>query len=579
MKVQVRYIFRSLTSILSGSSGKTTLLRILARRTSQYGAHAKLTGDIYFGGKKASRSQRRDLVSFVPQEWALFGDFTVYETMWFSARLYFGYVGYTKKDIDAKISAILESVGLDNYREVKVGSIFAKGLSGGQKRRLSIAVELISSPSIILLDEPTTSLDSATALGVFQELEQLASHGHTVIATIHQPSSQLWDKVQNVMIMSQGYVAYNGPGKVAQAYFEGIGLSCPKRFNPSEFFIGVVTTDFNLPEFSHSYTLEQLQEKFESSEDYQKYVMEKIDRALSIDRPASSVGGHNVSSSSHIDHGAKQVSLFSQYITLTMRSYSITYKNLGLFFMRLFLFVFLAIVFGLVFLNVGKVEGDAGVLGTISAIGTTLAFYVILSITVIPFVVEDRTVYKRELKNGTYRKGPLVLSFISTFFITSGIIAIVASIITVFMCGFRTSFFDYFIVLWLALLYAEVIALSVAAVSKYYIIGIAVAATWFGTCLITCGFFVKFTAMNWVIRWIGYVNPQHYFLAAQVIGEFSNRTIEIVDGVLFQNQTDIYNYYDIGNQSLNSFWGNWLLGLAIFVGHIFIFYFLVKFSW
>ena len=104
-----------------------------------------------------------------------------------------------------------------------MGNIFFKGLSGGQIRRLSLAVELISSPAVLLLDEPTSGLDSGSAFAIMGELRLLASYGHTIICTIHQPSSEVWAKFDQLMLLAQGNVCYMGETKNALAQSKNNG--------------------------------------------------------------------------------------------------------------------------------------------------------------------------------------------------------------------------------------------------------------------------------------------------------------------------------------------------------------------
>lgn len=205
------------------------------------------------------------LMSYVAQEDSLMGVFTVRETLWFAARLYYGYTAKTKNQIEIQIETLIDSMGLRASADTVVGNIFKKGLSGGQQKRLSVAIELISSPPIILLDEPTSGLDSASAYAIMKELRRLASLGHTIVATIHQPSSEIWNLFDLFMLLGAGRCCYFGEAKSCIAYFAGMGYPCPVNFNPADYVINLVTTDFDLELFRRPASIDELATGYDAS--------------------------------------------------------------------------------------------------------------------------------------------------------------------------------------------------------------------------------------------------------------------------------------------------------------------------
>lgn len=132
-------------------------------------------------------------------------------------------------------------LGLSSCADVKVGNAFIKGISGGERKRTSIGVELITNPSIIFLDEPTTGLDSTTALQVILLLKKLANKGKTVISTIHQPSSELFCEFDRLMLMVDGRCIYQGIAQEAYDHFEAQGYKCPQLMNASEFYLDMMS--------------------------------------------------------------------------------------------------------------------------------------------------------------------------------------------------------------------------------------------------------------------------------------------------------------------------------------------------
>ncbi|RHY52561.1 hypothetical protein DYB30_010127 [Aphanomyces astaci] len=181
-------------------SGKTTLLDILADRISS----GQVTGQIDLNGRPRPVKTFRLLSSYVSQEDALTGSFTVLETLRFAARLSVP-ANVLATEREGRVQAAIDDMGLRSCEHTVVGDIFRKGLSGGQKRRLSIAIELLSKPTILLLDEPTSGLDAASTYNVMAYIQKLClSQKHTVICTIHQPSTKVYTMFAKVLVLAQG---------------------------------------------------------------------------------------------------------------------------------------------------------------------------------------------------------------------------------------------------------------------------------------------------------------------------------------------------------------------------------------
>ena len=128
-------------------------------------------------------------------------------------------------DYQEIVENLIESLGLQKAANTKIGGSLVKGISGGERKRTSIGVELITNPSLIFLDEPTTGLDSYTAQNVFRLLKDLAVSGRTVVLTIHQPSSEIFEMFDQLMLMAAGKVIYMNSADRGVDYFRSIGYS------------------------------------------------------------------------------------------------------------------------------------------------------------------------------------------------------------------------------------------------------------------------------------------------------------------------------------------------------------------
>eukprot|EP00960_Hanusia_phi_P009191 265512-Hanusia_phi.AAC.1 len=164
--------------------------------------------------------------------------------MYYAADLLIPHSQCSKQERRARAENVIHVLGLDSCSNTIVGDVFRKGLSGGQLRRLSIAVELVRNPSILLLDEPTSGLDSAAAENIMKHLSYLTKLGTTIVCTIHQPPSEVWASFDKFCLLSEGKCLYFGSAKDSVDYFGRLGYPCPTLSNPADHFLRLANTDF-----------------------------------------------------------------------------------------------------------------------------------------------------------------------------------------------------------------------------------------------------------------------------------------------------------------------------------------------
>lgn len=231
-----------LTCVLGPSgSGKTTLLNVLAGRQSG-GARSRvqLTGMVWAAGKRIDPRMFRSRIAYVMQKDEMFATATPREALRFSAAL--RHSGGHTEGHDKLITELLGSLGLLRCADTFIGNAVINGVSGGQRKRTAIGVELITRPEIVCLDEPTSGLDSYAAYQVVRVLKDLAAAGCTVICTLHQPSSEIFALVDHVICICSGHCLYEGPRDAMVAYLSSVGHPCPVGFNPADFVIFLVQT-------------------------------------------------------------------------------------------------------------------------------------------------------------------------------------------------------------------------------------------------------------------------------------------------------------------------------------------------
>lgn len=173
------------------------------------------------------------------------------------------------KDVEAYVTSVINDLGLKKARDTVIGDAMTKGVSGGERKRVSIGVELISNPSALFLDEPTSGacvdrrclgsvglnllliattydeptnpgLDAFQALSVMQAMKELAGAGRTVVAVIHQPRSSIFSMLDDLVLLSEGRTVYVGPAKDAHAWFARQGFACPAGATPADYFLDIM---------------------------------------------------------------------------------------------------------------------------------------------------------------------------------------------------------------------------------------------------------------------------------------------------------------------------------------------------
>jgi ABC-type multidrug transport system ATPase subunit len=203
-----------LLAIMGGSgTGKTTLLSLLN------GSLKPQEGSITINGHDISEPKAKDLIGFVPQDDLLIEELTVYQNLWFTAKLCFE--GMPDEAIDRRVMKTLKDLGLDAAKDLKVGSAINKYISGGQRKRLNIALELIREPAVLFLDEPTSGLSSSDTEKVINLLKEQTLKGKLIVVNIHQPSSDVYKLFDRLWLLDKGgYPVFDGNPIDAITYFK-----------------------------------------------------------------------------------------------------------------------------------------------------------------------------------------------------------------------------------------------------------------------------------------------------------------------------------------------------------------------
>ncbi|PRT54145.1 hypothetical protein B9G98_01765 [Wickerhamiella sorbophila] len=444
----------SVLAIMGGSgAGKTTLLDILARKNKR----GKTSGKLMLNGVEqgeapgqVSAKAYKRLIGFVDQDDELMPTLTVYETIVTSALLRLP-KSMSKDAKKLRALDTLAELGILHLKDRLVGSETDRGLSGGEKRRLAIACELVTSPSILFLDEPTSGLDAYNAYNVVESLVGLArDFKRTVVFTIHQPRSNIVALFDRLVLLAQGKQVFTGTPQQAAEHFASQGLKCAPGYNIADFMIDVTMKaaladgiegppDIDIQPERPAPTQESLVSGEEPCPDPDSHRLppgedptrEWADFAFHRQQPLTSGGSRRGSyqlvglqrlvsaynSSSYaadvqseiaqssrelgeLPEGYKRISIWQQFLILSNRTFKNLYRNPMLVLTHYTISVVLGLVCGVLYYRV--TNDIAGFQNRLGLFFFVLSLFGFSTLTTLSLFAHERLVFVRERANGYY---------------------------------------------------------------------------------------------------------------------------------------------------------------------------------
>ncbi|KAM5558749.1 ABC transporter G family member 15-like [Rosa sericea] len=462
-------------------SGKSTLLDALAGRLP---ANVRMCGDVILNGNK--RSINSTDISYVTQEDIFLGSLTVRETLTYSAYLRLP-SKMTKQEKNVVVEETLTKMGLQDCAETHIGNWHLRGISNGEKRRLSICIEILTQPHVLLLDEPTSGLDSASSFFVIWALRNIAQDGRIVICSIHQPSSDIFNLFNDLVLIAGGETVYFGEALKAVKFFSDAGFPCSTRKNPPEHYIRCISSDFD--KVITALILSQRMNYGSSSPSSNTHMTLTTDEIkgklinkykaspFSIDtrkRIREILLTENLSTKSNMGNS---ISWWKQLWTLVCRTSLNMSRDIGYYWLRTVFYILIAVSAGSFFYHIGT--SSQAIVSRGKCDGFIYGLMVCLSIGGIPFVIEELKMFRRERLGGHYGEALFVLSnFISALpFVV--LMAFSAGTILNYMVKFHTGFSHYLYFcmnLLCCIVVTEGTALIVAALVPNLLMGIGCAA-------------------------------------------------------------------------------------------------------
>jgi ATP-binding cassette subfamily G (WHITE) protein 1 len=415
-------IFRPgrLTAIMGASgAGKTSLLSVLAGQVNA----TYVNGTILINDDDFSESgQMQEISGFVFQDDVLLPSMKVKEAIKMSALLRLP-ESVTKEERVRRVDEIIQILHLKKAAKTEVGNPLKKGISGGERKRTSIAMEIITNPAMLFLDEPTSGLDTFTAYTVCKALQNLAHRqGRTIVATIHQPSSDIFYLFDDLLILAEGRIAYYGPTEGCIEYFSDLGYPCPQYSNPADYIFMNILSDIDgktattpIGSARSPSTTSRARRRetrpvswipsgiTESSEQRIQRVLEYWPNSPECEKMTELLEHVPVKGVGTLSYKGR-ASYWTQFMFLMGRASKNAIRNPMIVRVRLFQSIFIGLLLGLIYMNqnqypIGQqIQNRAGVLFFIAVNQYFAAANQILAV-----FYEEKTVFFREFQAGYYR--------------------------------------------------------------------------------------------------------------------------------------------------------------------------------
>ncbi|XP_029911937.1 broad substrate specificity ATP-binding cassette transporter ABCG2b [Myripristis murdjan] len=532
-------------------SGKTSLLDVIAGRKDPAGLRQ---GSVLVDGKVVT-SDLRLTSAYVVQDDILMGTLSVRENLLFSANLRLNPRHHSSSDKQSRVDAIIQDLGLTDCADTKIGTEFLRGVSGGERKRCSIGMELITSPSLLFLDEPTTGLDSNTANCIISLLHKLSRRGKTVIFSIHQPRYSIFRQFDHLTLMHKGEVVYAGMADKALEYFTQLGYQIQSFDNPADFFLDITNGEAKstLESLNAAEGKNLLAVKYRQSPLHQNMVEE-------MTHVSQAVGEGVKGQEETADYAT---SFFYQMRVVCGRTVLNTLRNPQTSYAQMALNIFFAILVGLIYFQMPLTLPEA-LQNRSGAFFFLIINMVFGNLSAVELFINERAIFIHENSGGYYRTSVYFLSKIFADLIPNRIIPIfVFSAIAYYMMGLKpafTAFLCFALTMSLVSLAGVGLAFLVSAsVSSFAMANILIALP-FVFMMVFGGYLVNLNAMLSWLSWLKWISIFRYGLDATFINEMTGQQFRSgnvsIPGEVFLKQQNI-------DYSVWGFWQNQVALLGI----------------
>ncbi|KAM3302834.1 ABC transporter G family member 3 [Capsicum chacoense] len=555
-------------------SGKSTLLRALAGRLPD---SARMYGEVFVNGTKMHMPYGS--YGYVNRETTLIGTLTVREFLYYSALLQLPGFLCQKRSV---VEDAIDSMSLGDYANKLIGGhCYMKGLRSGERRRVSIARELVMRPHILFIDEPLYRLDSVSALLMMVTLKKLASTGCTLIFTIYQSSTEVFGLFDRICLLSNGNTLFFGETLACLQHFSNAGFPCPIMQSPSDHFLRAINTEFDriiamckswqddhgdlsAVNMDTAVAIRTLEATYKSSADaaaLETMIVKLTEREGPSLKSKGMVGN------------------ITRVAVLTWRSLLIMSREWKYYWLRLILYMLLALCIGTVFSGLGHTLSS--VVTRVAAIFAFVSFTSILSIAGVPAQMKEIKIYACEESNQhsgafIFLLGQLFASIPFLF-----LISISSSLVFYFLVGLRDEFslLMYFVLnFFTCLLVNEGLVLAVTSIWQDVFWNILILVSTQVIMMLSAGFLRIRSALPrpvWMYP-ISYIAFHTYSIQGLLENEYIETSFAIGQVRTISGNQALQNVYDISTDS-NSKWNNLLVLFLMAVAYRVLVFVLLKF--
>nr|XP_043610273.1 ABC transporter G family member 5 [Erigeron canadensis] len=554
-------------------AGKSSLLEILAGKITPQ------TASIYVNRKPVDKSRFKRISGYVTQKDTLFPLLTVEETLAFTAKLR---LNLPKPELSSRVKSLIQELGLTHVANARVGNDQVRGISGGERRRVSIGVAVVHDPGVVILDEPTSGLDSNCAFQIIDMVKTMAeTRGKTVILSIHQPGFRIIKLFNSILLLANGTVLHQGSVDELSCSLRLIGLVPPLHVNIVEFAIDSIdsiqqqkkqkTTNNHEQEISPS-TNKITQGKFTLQQLFQQSKVIDIDHDQEDNEQE-----HDYEHKQQIRDDFVN-SRFYETVILTHRFWKNIFRTKELFACRTLQMLISGLVLGSIFYNL-----DMDLIGAEERVGLfafILTFLLSTTVEALPVFLQEREILMKETSCGSYR--------VSSYAIANGLVYLPFLLLLAFLFGTPLywlvglnssllAFSRFLLLIWLILYTANSVVVCFSTLVPNFIVGNSVISGVMGSFFLFSGYFVSKQGMPKYWIFMHYISLFKYPFEGLLMNEFSNdegRCLEYLFGKCLVSGEDLLK--EQGGYGKEGKWKNIVIMVCFILVYRFIAYVILR---
>ncbi|XP_075341065.1 ATP-binding cassette sub-family G member 8 [Odontesthes bonariensis] len=548
-----------LAVIGSSGCGKTSLLDIITCRDE---SGTMTSGQVLINGKPNTPQLVKKSIAHVRQDDRLLPHLTVRETLRFVAKLRLP-TDFTEAQRDQRVDDVIAELRLRQCAHTRVGNDYVRGVSGGERRRVSIAVQLLWNPGILILDEPTSGLDSFTAHNLVITLSRLARGNRLVLLSVHQPRSDIFQLFDRVVLLSSGSAVYCGAARDMVPYFTALGYPCPRYCNPSDFYVDLISIDRRSPEREAEclervrLLAEQFTEKVRDTDDHMWKSSETNTTPTdsTTQQPRRKEGEEVITVSKERNRLPGKL---NQFTILIRRHMYNDFRDLVTLLVHGFEALLMSLLVGCLYYGAG--EKRLNIQDTVALlymIGALTPFAVVLD--VIAKCHTERAMLYHELEDGMYSVTSYFFAKILGELPEHCVFTLVYGLPIYWLSGLNEApdrFLLNFLIIWLMVYASRSMALFVAAALPTLQISAFMGNALFTVFYLTGGFVISLENMWLVASWFSYASFMRWGFEGMLQVQFRDNTYPVtignftfnVDGIhvveaMKMNQYPLYSCY------------------------------------